>query len=690
MISLTANLVSNDYVNTNIKVNNLEEDFYTVSAPYQYKNILNYDRILPDKFFNTEMGIVDNTFSYSVSDFFEIENENILATIAYDLSVPDVHIGIRGIVVYNKNKEPIGMGIYQRKYKKLIIDHTELITQQNDSIDDYNIAYARIAIQNRSFTVDGITYDTTQAVYLFKNDYEYIAIASNNNLNYLEFNDNYINIFKYNLNSIGKKAEFCYNNFDYKANKILNGRNLFNHNAIGIIDNRYLSPTGTIANNDLYFITDFIPINPNTTYSSNAAKGGASECFYDSNFIFIESMPSSQAIQFISPNNAYYIRLSHKYDDEPLMINEGEVLYPYEEYDNSLYDLKDARNEINNLKLNILNNNLSIQKSTISMVSGDSIILGNNYDIKVNKKLFFYANINSFNNLIIGHGISAYGGAYLEIDTEKVKIYRVTTSATLVSEYDHLLSIEDYVYISIDVPDRYDKTIIRILTKNNKEFIQTDCIWDAGSNGNIECKLVDGDLSNATLSWFPEAALNDIWVFGDSYLGYSYNGRFPYHINNYGYRKWLGCGYPGAGSQNEINCVLNLLKLRSPKYIVWTLGMNNPDQDGVINPTYKTNLDKLLQICSANNIIPIIATIPSAHGTVSDDSDITTTRTNRYKNQYIKSLGCRIIDFAAAVEIENGWIDGTLSSDGVHPTEKGAKILANRLILDFPEITTAL
>jgi lysophospholipase L1-like esterase len=62
---------------------------------------------------------------------------------------------------------------------------------------------------------------------------------------------------------------------------------------------------------------------------------------------------------------------------------------------------------------------------------------------------------------------------------------------------------------------------------------------------------------------------------------------------------------------------------------------------------------------------------------------------NDRKNLYVTNSGHRYIDFAKAVggeSVGSGWYSGFLSADNVHPTVDGAKALANRLFLDFPEI----
>ena len=86
-------------------------------------------------------------------------------------------------------------------------------------------------------------------------------------------------------------------------------------------------------------------------------------------------------------------------------------------------------------------------------------------------------------------------------------------------------------------------------------------------------------------------------------------------------------------------------------------------------------------MCSNNGITPIIATIPSVP-----------TINNEAKNLYSKSKNVRIVDFALGVNAspDGVWYEGCLSSDGIHPTELGAKALAARFLIDVSEVLANL
>ena len=106
--------------------------------------------------------------------------------------------------------------------------------------------------------------------------------------------------------------------------------------------------------------------------------------------------------------------------------------------------------------------------------------------------------------------------------------------------------------------------------------------------------------------------------------------------------------------------------------------MNNGDSETGVNANWKNATDEFLRICQEKGITPILTTTPN-----------TPTVINSFKNEYVKSLGYRYIDFAEAVGAsEKGapWYTGMLAGDKVHPAAPGAKALYEQIKKDFPEI----
>ena len=132
------------------------------------------------------------------------------------------------------------------------------------------------------------------------------------------------------------------------------------------------------------------------------------------------------------------------------------------------------------------------------------------------------------------------------------------------------------------------------------------------------------------------------------------------------------CGLAGATSEVMYEQLLLCLKLGTPKYIVWCLGMN----DGVNETPYRTYYELVKSICESKRIELILQTIPSIP--TQDKSII---------NNIVKTSGFRFIDVAGSVgSYDNpNWYAGYLD-DGTHPTELGAKAIVSEVLADFPEI----
>ena len=114
-----------------------------------------------------------------------------------------------------------------------------------------------------------------------------------------------------------------------------------------------------------------------------------------------------------------------------------------------------------------------------------------------------------------------------------------------------------------------------------------------------------------------------------------------------------------------------LFALGSPKYLIWAIGMND-----YYLCHFADYLSKVEMFCRSHGTELILTTIPWP--TNGSKAEIDT---------YIKQTGHRYIDFYAAVSSDaNGtWYEG-MNADGVHPTVLGAKALASRVLVDFPEI----
>lgn len=287
-----------------------------------------------------------------------------------------------------------------------------------------------------------------------------------------------------------------------------------------------------------------------------------------------------------------------------------------------------------------------------------------------NNFIVFYGLFDAFSGVRIGRGKTVYGGAYVEIDNTNVKVYSYTTEAKLESTHVHGLTFSNLLTVVIKA--KVTTADITLFTSSGSYTIK-DAAW-IGSNGLFFAESVGTSFTDCELRWTTFDLKQDIWVFGDSYLGMN-DARWSGQMLNLGYSNWLASGFPGGGSINEIESFKTLLKLRTPEMVVWCVGMNDGD-NGSINSNWLACVNEMLNICKDNKIVPVLATIPTCPAV-----------TNTYKNDWVRNRGRRYVDFDKAVRVSGtSWYEGMLSGDNIHPTELGAKALAMRVCVDVPEI----
>ena len=316
--------------------------------------------------------------------------------------------------------------------------------------------------------------------------------------------------------------------------------------------------------------------------------------------------------------------------------------------------------------------------SKSSLASGEMLTLDTNC-VKKNKRLAFFAKINSFSAVEVGHGASSSYGFYLKIDSEKVYFVQNGTSG---SSINHGLTINGYIGVVIKVGNQGNFSFT-VNTQSSKYDSPREYSGWKGYQGAIFAKSVGSSLTDCTLGWMCEDYEKDIYMFGDSYFSHESQTRWPYWMINWGFDNALMDAFPGKASAEAYESFLNALEHKIPKFVIWCLGMNDPDSTTAVNPTWKSVVEKVISKCNTFGITPILATIPN---TPSD------TYSNNFKNAYIKESGYRYIDFANAVGAEergSGWDYDYLetgANPNIHPSANGARVLALRALTDVPEL----
>jgi len=307
------------------------------------------------------------------------------------------------------------------------------------------------------------------------------------------------------------------------------------------------------------------------------------------------------------------------------------------------------------------------------LAHGDKIEVLENC-LKKNKTLELAADIDSFESLIIRHGgPSVYSSSYIEINSTEIKAYNCHGGESLTRAEKHSLSFEEKISVLMEVSTFSQLSIT--LSDGQNTFSMNDILW-AGSHGMVEAESINSELHNVVLTWNCIDYEKDIWVFGDSWVQLQNNGWPMYLLSEND--SFLLSGFGGSKASDMYGDWICALDFGKPKFAVWAVGMNNPDATSEINTSWERCTDLFIEDCNERGITPILVTIPN-----------TPTRTHIYKNEYIRNSGCRYIDFATAMggnEAGSTWHAGYAMPDGNHATVEGAKVLAQQILKDLPEI----
>lgn len=459
--------------------------------------------------------------------------------------------------------------------------------------------------------------------------------------------------------------------------------------------------TGGVGNNSDYAYTDFIDISnhdnqiivisqkysfatqalryalydENKTYISGALVPGADTQYNSTLGRFYVVIPAD--------SNAKYIRFSLTYgafsvDPNPEFQVEYNVATAYEEYDAIALTITDSVLEHNNIIKQLRGQNDIVESmtygrapaqiNTASLPAGGTIVAERNSIVK-NQYIAFFANINgTFNGVRIGHGQEQYGYG-IEIGASNIRYW---SNGSYGVSFNHGLTIESYIAVMLTVSNDYTVSVT-VITKNGSftRAQQIGAYW----KGNVFATSINTAFTNATLTWNTNDYKCPAWVFGDSYITlFSLSRWTHYVINEWNYANFLLNGYPGENSLSALADLQTALTHGAPKYILWTLGMNDHDTSDAVNANWLSATETLIRLCNERGITPILCTIPNVTNPAYN---------NTQKNAWIRNSGHRYIDLAASMENISGW----LSSDGVHPNEVGARYMAATIITEMPELT---
>lgn len=449
--------------------------------------------------------------------------------------------------------------------------------------------------------------------------------------------------------------------------------NLFNKNASDLIEGAFVTDLGVTYANASYDTSGYIPVTVGTEYAKSGAYGyGAYSAFYDADKAFLSSS-NEQVVT--APALAAFIRVSllAANIDTYMLVEGAYVPSTYYSYDDVKLD-PDYIEESNSAKItkNLVGNDY-ISSETSSLTTGNSLEISEapKY-IKKGASYSMRAELTAISGSVsAGKGYATYRGRWLEIDATNVIIKYYETSENTLATIPHGLTISDFLYVSLDIDDLGQAKII--LNSLSGLFVYTYADFGYDFNGSPFVLTTGQTLSNVNVSFGSKDYRKPVWIFGDSYISVT-TDRWPYYIiNDFGITNFFLNGVAGETSPTAFPELERCLNFGTPKYLIWALGMNDTDSD------YTTNLAYVESLCDNKGITLILTTIPTVP---------------EYDKEVIKAAvlasGYRYIDFYTAVGAasDGTWYTGYIEDEttGVHPTILGAKALAARLIMDFPEI----
>lgn len=281
--------------------------------------------------------------------------------------------------------------------------------------------------------------------------------------------------------------------------------------------------------------------------------------------------------------------------------------------------------------------------------------------------------VTTFNGLTLGHGNGIPMGGYVKVTPTNFEYYLGTEANPRLSE-PHNLTIADYISVRIDA--KAGRSADFTIYTNGGVYTKANRTWDVRRGRLFVNSNGTNVLTECTFAYMCRGWAEKVHLYGDSYFG-TYDDKWTNYLTANNWNKCNVNAYPGRASAEALRVAKNVLNHSNPEIIVWCLGMNDGDDGGVVDASWKACVDELMEICTNRDIELILATIPNVPNV-----------DNTAKNAYVRASGHRYIDFASAVGAANSatWFSGMLSNDGVHPATQGAIALFNQAIADVPEL----
>lgn len=308
-----------------------------------------------------------------------------------------------------------------------------------------------------------------------------------------------------------------------------------------------------------------------------------------------------------------------------------------------------------------------IEKDAIA--SGESLFL-TVPDIKQDCTIAFSCELGeNIPSITVAHGMTTpWASGYVVISANDVKVYKYESRVEVIETHEHGLELSGSLSVVIRIKDN-PNAVITLITDGG--MFSKDIVWN-GCAEDVRAIVNGAGVTEARLSFSCAKYTADVWAYGDSYFDY-----WPQILTAIGADNWLVDGVSGRGASAALASLRIALQYSKPKYILWCMGMNDADSEAGVNTTWQSVFNEIKAICAAQGIAPIFATVPN-----------TPTINNAYKNAIIRESGNRYVDIDNAVgaDKDTAWRNRLLSTDNVHPSENGARVIAARFAVDVPEL----
>lgn len=428
----------------------------------------------------------------------------------------------------------------------------------------------------------------------------------------------------------------------------------------------FCGKTGFIGPLAGFRTTEFIPIFGGVRISAKGCSDnpwGGLLNYFDKNKKFIScdgKNVGSGTFEYNAPLNARFVVANAKMNDTDAFIFVERNIVPA--MSSSVLGKIMPYSTITNFSEQITSGN------SISLVSSDA---KNKYSINL------VANVDTMNSIIIKYGETDWSCGKVEITNTEIIIYSLYGGWNEIKREAHNLNFSNIIGVNI-ISKNVHEIDVYVVGNNgmhNTKVYYTNGVGFLGSQGNsIMCTSNGSTLNNVFFSICNNGYESDLWAFGDSYFD-----GWPVKLTAiYGQNNCYFDGYSGRNSINAMTSVKKCLSLKTPKMILWCMGMNDPDTSTQVNSDWKNAFDELKQICDDRDIDLIVSTIPN----VPD-------RIHTFKNEYIKNSGVNYVDIAkvlGAEQVGSSWYSGLIEVDNTHPNDNGQFVILSAMCGAIPNL----